>query len=243
MEKLSGREQTSFYSVTSSLKKHSAAGRDLIVVLVAVVLLVSGSGLFAQPAKVSHDQVMAFMAAGDIGGGVLTPGTMYPPTQQGQSTFVRTRDAVLYTIQTSGLPPGAYTVWWVVINRPDLCSSTPCTEEDIFFNPAVESSVFWSTGGIVRENGIANFHDRLRIGDNLGTPGDQHVFGPGLLYPMTAEVHNIIKYHGPASEDPGILQLQLTTLLGDCFEGANAVDLGPGFGIHCFDPQVVVHFP
>jgi hypothetical protein len=69
----------------------------------------------------------------------------------------------------------------------------------------------------------------------------QHIFGPGLVNPKTAEVWVIIKYHGPASDDPDELYLQTHTLQGLCEEGANAYDLGPGFGIQCFDPQIAIH--
>jgi len=211
----------------------------------AVLLLVppAANSLAFGQGSVSHDPVFAFMAAGDIGGGVLTPGTFFPPTQQGQSTFVRTKKAVQVAIQTSGLPVGAYTVWWVVVNQPDQCSATPCPEADVFFNPAVVSSVFWATGGVVRANGIGNFVARTSVGQSLGIPGAQHVFGPGLLNPLTAEVHNIIKYHGPASHNPEVLWSQTHTLLGSCEAGANAVDLGPPFGVHCFDPQATIHLP
>ena len=60
---------------------------------------------------------------------------------------------------------------------------------------------------------------------------------------MRAEVHLIIKYHGPASDDPYTLHDQVTTLLGSCESGeANAFDTGGPFGIQCFDPQAVA-FP
>ena len=65
-----------------------------------------------------------------------------------------------------------------------------------------------------------------------------------LMYPQTAEVHLIIKYHGLASMDPDILYDQLHTLLGNCAEftgGANSLDAG-AFGIQCFDPQFAI-FP
>ena len=81
------------------------------------------------------------------------------------------------------------------------------------------------------------------MGDDLGIPGEQLILPGGLLNPAGAHVHNIVKYHGPASNDPVSLDGQLTTILGSCALGANAVDLGIPFGIQCFDPQVAVHLP
>lgn len=188
---------------------------------------------------VGRAPVIAFQAAGDVGGGVLEPGTTYPPTSHGVGMLVRGRDWIRMDIRTSNLPPGAYTVWWVVFDAPSGCSG-PCDSDDLL-NPAAGVSVFYATGGVVRERGIAAFRAHHRIGGDLGEPGTQHVLGDGTIHPRHAEIHNIIKYHGPASDDPATLHAQVTTLLGSCESGANAVDLGPVFGIHCFDPQAVAH--
>ena len=184
-------------------------------------------------------ELSAFQPAGDHGGGVLTPGTMYPPTHSSSSKLVRHMDWLQFSIHTSGLPPGAYTVWWVIVNDPSECSATPCTILDIVFNPDTEAAVFWATGGIVLENGIGNFSDRTHVGELPG--GDGQIFQPGpggLQNPMGAEVHLIVKYHGPASDDPEVLYEQTHTLLGSCDSGANAQPNG-----QCFDPQAAVHLP
>lgn len=183
--------------------------------------------------------MVAFQAAGSIGGGVLEPGTTYPPTTHGFATLKRGDDWVQVNIQTRGLPAGAYTVWWVVFDTPDGCTN-PCGENDLF-NSDAHVSVFFATGGVVHGNGAGSFRARYRFGDDLGEPGSQHILGDGSLDPSRAEVHNIIRYHGPASADPATLFEQTHTLLGGCSQGANAVDLGEPFGIHCFDPQAVAH--
>jgi len=184
--------------------------------------------------------VVAFQPAGDFGGGVLTPGTFFPPTNGGFSTLKRGSDWISYNLHTTGLPSGAYTNWWVIINNPEACTDGVCDEADVFENPATNSSVFWATGGIVEKNGVGNFSARIEVGE-LPTGQDQFVFGLGLVNPATAEVHIIVKYHGPASDDPNELYLQTNTLTGLCDQGANGYDLGPPFGVQCFDPQVSVH--
>ena len=55
-------------------------------------------------------------------------------------------------------------------------------------------------GNVVKPNGVGKFKGRVAIGDYLGTPGTQHIVGPGLLDPTGAEVHFAVKYHGPASD-------------------------------------------
>jgi hypothetical protein len=171
---------------------------------------------------------------------VLEPGTFFPPIHKGVSKLFRGRNWLGYKVRTDGLPAGAYTNWWVIINNPEECVGD-CDEADIF-DPATKAnpSVFWATGGIVKENGVGNFRARIREGQPSKGP-DGFILGNGLEDAANAEVHIIIKYHGPASDDPDALFEQTHTLLGSCAEGANAFDLGPGFGVQCFDPQAVIH--
>jgi hypothetical protein len=214
-----------------------------VIGVLAVLIGAPSVAAAGQGTAVSRAPVVAFLPAGDVGGGVLVPGTLFPPAKRGRATLKRGEDWIQVNIKTSGLPPGAYTVWWVIFNNPAGCS-TPCGLDDVL-NPAAAVSVFWATGKVVKENGIANFHDRYTIGDDLGFPGTQHSLGGegDFLDPQTAEIHNIIKYHGPASDDPDVLYDQTHTLLGSCFVNANAHDFGPPFGVQCFDPQAVAHLP
>jgi hypothetical protein len=183
-------------------------------------------------------EVKAFQAAGDYGGGVLDPGTFFPPTKRTYSNLRRGGDRVKYNLHTTDLPPGAYTNRLVVINNPEECDGD-CDEADVFENPSTNSSVFWTTGGIVQDDGIGNFYATSKIGDKSKEP-DQHIFGPGLVNPERAEVWIIIKYHGPVSDEPDELYLQTNTLTSLSEEGANAYDLGDE-GIQGFDPQIAIH--
>ena len=135
----------------------------------------------------------------------------------------------------------------MIFNDPDECTDPNpfngvCGGSfDDLLNPATGAAVYWATGGIVTDNGIGVFAARTKIGDDLGTPGEQYIQGPGLVNPTGAEVHLVIKYHGPASTDPDVLHDQTHTFSGSCESGANAIDFGPPFGVQCFDPQVAVH--
>ena len=188
-------------------------------------------------------EVAVFQPAGVVGGGVLTPGTEFPPDGLGTGTLLRSDDRIEVHIETSGLPEGAYTVWWVVFNRPENCAGqNGCISPDVL-NMDAEPSAFWATGGMVGEDGGANFQACHFFGDFRGAPGTQNFLDFGFgIDPEIAEIHSIIKYHGPASSDMNLLHDQVTTLLGSCDEGANAHDLGEPIGVHCFDPQLVV-FP
>ncbi len=194
--------------------------------------------------KVSTTSLFAFLPAGDVGGGVLTPGAFFPPTGINTSKLVRTSDFVAYTIQTTGLPQGAYTIWFVAINNPEACLTSPCSDVDVFGRQdEVDSSVFWSTGSIVASSGHGYFKGQVNKGYFPSNPDQIALPGNGLQNPMGAEIHLIVKYHGPASDDPDVLYEQLHTLLGSCSEGANALDFGPPFGVQCTDPQAAIHQP
>ena len=183
----------------------------------------------------------AHEAAGVIGGGVLTPGETFPPTKGGVAVLVRRHDCLEYEMTTTGLPSGAFTNWWLIFNHPDDCRDAPfgipCGANDALADTSVAASVFWATGGVVSTDGVGTFASRTCVGGDLGTPASQHFFGPGLLDPQQAVVKLIVKYHGPASDDPKGLFSQTHTALGGCLSGANAI-MGRT-GVRCFDAQIV----
>lgn len=98
------------------------------------------------------------------------------PTTRGFATLNRGDDWVQVNVQTSGLPGGAYTVWWFVFN-PHGCVGG--CGEDALFNPDAQASVFWATGGVVGDNGIAT-----SVPDTMSaTPwvrlASKHILGDG----------------------------------------------------------------
>jgi|GEM_PF-1886850 len=199
--------------------------------------------------KVSSTEMLVGFPAGDVGGGVLVPGTFFVPTSESESKVIRTKDFVEFTINTTGLPPGAYTIWMFSVNRPEKCTGSPCPELDLYVRSAeTGASAFWVTGGVVEVDGHGYFKARVPKGyyptdpDQIGWPGE------GLQNTMSSEISFVVKYHGLPSSDPVVFYDQTHTLLGSCYEGANAVDLGepfPGvvFNVQCFDPQYTTHVP
>jgi hypothetical protein len=228
-------------NATATRRRVAIVAVIVAAALAAIVAAGAAAAASSPGTEVSRDPVVAFQEAGDVGGGVLEPGTAFSPTNRGFATLKRGDDWIRSNIHTSGLPAGTYTVWWVIFNDPEHCDR-PCDEGDLL-NPDAGVSIFFATGGVVGSNGIANFRAHYTEGDDLGEADTQHVLGDGALDPSRAEVHMIIKYHGPPSDDPDLLWEQTHTLLGGCFANANALDLGEPFGIQCFDPQAVAHLP
>ena len=215
----------------------------------------SDGGGHKKHVRVQKAPVQFFDYAGDVGGGVLTPGEAFFPGDHAVAYLKRSHDCLEYKMRTDNLPKGAYTNWWLVWNDPKSCvdqQSVPgsrCGFGDLA-NPSL--ATFWATGGLVGEDGIGRFRDRHCIGDDHGFPAVddpsgpvipplQNIQGPGLLKTKGSLVWIIVKYHGLASDDPAILYSQTHSRLGACFLGANAVEF-PGFGVQCFDPQFAV-FP
>ena len=46
------------------------------------------------------------------------------------SSLTRNGDSLDVVVDASQLAPAAYTLWWVVFNRPEFCSG-PCDEPDL----------------------------------------------------------------------------------------------------------------
>ena len=146
-------------------------------------------------------------------------------------TLTRTATGIASTVSTSNLSPGAaYTMWWVIFNNPEFCLGG-CGQDD-FSNAAVNASVFFADGEVIDLNGLGNFSAQVGIGQ-LPSP-NQVELGNGLLNPLTAEVWNVVRDHGPASSDPALLNAQLTTFNGGC-------TLTPADGLFpCRDEQLAV---
>ena len=197
--------------------------------------------------RVQRAPMQFFDSAGSVGGGPLNKGDEFHPSDEVKALLKRTSKCLSYKIKTDNLPEGAYTNWWLVWDKPETCMIPYACGFDDFVNPNL--STFWATGGVVGPGGVGRFQDRTCIGDDAGFPANQaipplvdalqNLQGPGMSNPKGATVWLIVKYHGLASDDAGAFYHQTHSLLGACFEGANAKTF-PGFGVQCFDPQFAV---
>ena len=95
------------------------------------------------------------------------------PQTRGSSDLVRTVDNISMNIDTTDLPIGTYTVWWVIFNNPAGCSDGECGENDVLpanVNPEAEVSALWATGEIVGPDRSGHFITRLDAGKDAA-PG------------------------------------------------------------------------
>jgi hypothetical protein len=127
------------------------------------------------------------------------------------------------TLHTTGLEPGsAYTLWWVVFNHPDKCiaghADLRCGPPDLF-NSEVDASLLWAAGAVVGDTGEATFESYRAKGDTTGAvvlPGMRNP-PSGLTRPRTAEIHLVVRNHGPAR--PEYVEEQTHTMNGGCDVG------------------------
>lgn len=150
----------------------------------------------------------------------------------GKATLKRSKEGVNVTVHTTELGPGnAYTIWWIIFNNPGACAAG-CAGPDLG-NPLVEGSVMNATGRVADSDGNAWFSAFLPAGFMHTNPsnGDlRQVFGPGLQNVNGAEIHIVIRCHGPST---GSVE-QISTLLGDCNNAASPTG--------CYDAQAAA-FP
>ena len=167
------------------------------------------------------------------------------PKERGTSDLVRTVDGISINIDTTDLPVGAYTVWWVIFDDLSLCSDGECGENDVLpphGNAEAGVTVGWLPGGIVGPDRMGHFSGSLAVG--LENAPGQVMFGDGLTNPIGAEVHVILRYHGPVIwSDANQLLEQLNSYQGNC---TPASSLGVGTDVNafdCYEPQAAVHKP
>lgn len=145
----------------------------------------------------------------------------------GAATLTRTHKDINFRIYTSGLAPGAYTVWIVIFNKPENCTG-PCNGPDLG-NPAVEGSIVYGTGNMVGPDGLGNFYGSLKEGSppagiQMNVPAG---LADGLKNSEKAEIHLVVRTHGAVRSD-GTAVTQLTTFESSCAPGV------------CSEPQAVV---
>ena len=171
----------------------------VLTVLIGICSLLSALPVQADSAKTSIEPLLV------VATGAEAPGT--------GSILVRTKEGVGATWHAFGLlSRHVYTAWLGVFNNPKKCATTPCTSAD-FANPEVRGSVIWGSGQIAGEDGTVTFVVFRAVGDTTG------VFegigtGEGLLNAKKAEIHLVVRTHGPVI--PAMLEEQLTTFNGGC---------------------------
>ena len=189
----------------------------LSVVFAMLILLVAGN-VHASDRKRSHAPMISFA---DM-------------SQLGTSTLTRRHGKVGVHVDTQLATGDGYTLWVVVFNYPEHCASAPCSSADMPFgsgDPRVQASLLYLTGHFA---GAGIFQAEL-LKSPSGLIGRELLWGPGLLKPRSAEIHLVVRNHGPAI--PSLTMAQITSFSGGCEEPPAEGEAGP----RCTNTQFAVH--
>lgn len=183
------------------------------------------------------------------------------------SMLERGDDEVATRIRTTGSPGHALTIWYVLFNAPEHCNTGACGEDDLFvggdpkngFNTAqIEAArisvVFGGDGDVINPGGRVALDGGLAEGEVPSGPAQvvigldadgalarQEVTGAvttGLEDAQATEIHIVLQDHGPAHEDPELLESQLTGFRTACNPTPASDDPPEG---SCDDVQFAVH--
>lgn len=173
---------------------------------------------------------------------IFAPGADGPePVVGSWSMLDREGDTLHAKIRTRVDAGHAYTVWWIIFNVPENCSDGVCGDDDIFLDPDDHSAGFnvpqvqdVKIAALSGGGAVANPAGRLKLDIGLAEgelpTGHRRVLlaadesaiftipgaGTGLMDAQSAEIHLVLLDHGPAHEDPELLEEQLTEFLGAC---------------------------
>jgi hypothetical protein len=148
------------------------------------------------------------------------------PVDGSTATAVRSADGIQADITVPGLMPGVvYTYWWVVYQNPELCTGgpdennqclapddVPSTATDIQHIIDVQSAFVYGApapeGGVTADdNGTITLSRTLAVNsqDGFYLPANMNGTLPdgywlGLTDPLKAEVHVVVRAHGPEGD-------------------------------------------
>lgn len=127
----------------------------------------------------------------------------------GTVRLTRSTEGLWADVDVDGLTPGyAYSVWWAIFNNPQGCDAG-CDSFDLRNITEAQGSLV-NGGGFVGNGSTIVHGSHLARHDPEGKSveaGDPR----GIRNPYGAEVHLIIRNHGPAEVDPANLALQVGT--------------------------------
>lgn len=185
-------------------------------ILVMASILVMGS-CSTEEQGMNEELVTASLKASKVTADVFNP---ISGMVMGKATLHRNASGITMNYKTTGLIPGhAYTIWWVIWNRPENCDG-PCDEPDFFIADQVEVDVLYAAGHVVGASGKGNFSGTLKAGDDSESINELFLLPPagGLQEGNTlkAEVHLVLRSHGPAI--PGMVNDQIGSYEGGCVD-------------------------
>ena len=211
-----------------------------------ILMLFAGLLSNAQAANISHETVFQFGSNEVVG----------------TSTLLRSKTGVSFSVETHGPGDGsslddhATTIWLVVFNKPENCTieggdlnHPACSLDDVMSamsggSNEAEIDILYGAGNIIGKGSQAHFSGHKSINDLKDA-----AFGIGLKDTSVAEIHLVVRSHGPAVPGQGDSRGNVAEQIGSFIGGCNGVawfsDLGeiPVNSGECNDIFFSVHKP
>ena len=183
-------------------------------------------------------------------------GIAQPFEVRGFSTLQRSESGVTATLEASGFSPGAWTMWLIFYNHPEKCQHpmfgpdgrqlSACSWSDRN-SEGVDRKPGWASGEVIDTSGTGVFSATRNVDDDTYTgtppPGMPDTFPlccPLLTHPMGAEIHVLMRYHGPVVTE--LLDAQIGSWGGGCSnEYTGFPNRGTPGDFLCVDPSFAVH--
>jgi len=220
----------------TSTSKSVSSGKFMLFSALGAVLALAASGAAGATEPYAPAQGRPKVTVSDL--------NVFPngPAVVGASVLTRYNTFVEATISATGLAAsGAYSWWWVVFNHPQFCvngcglddlpvGATPISVGD----PQVKASLLWGGGFVANGTGAAEVRALL---ERNKAPGEVK-FGPGLKRPRSAELHIVLRSHGPAVA--GEVADQIARFDGGCTPEEIAATMCPNANVQ-FAAHPVAH--
>ena len=194
------------------------------IVLVVALMLIPSGGVLLASSHTSSSNVFSFDGA----------------AQPGATMVVRSKNGIAVSWGSSGtgvIAGDAVTLWVVIFNRPENCAVPwQCGEDDIFVDPGPpETDIYLGGGNVIGGNATIHVSGRVSTHDDPHFGG---AFGGGFTNPKGAEVHLVLRSHGPkvAANMPA----QINDFFGGCDVFLDPPAIPEAVG-ECSDVQFSIH--
>jgi hypothetical protein len=131
------------------------------------------------------------------------------------ATLNTNKNGASYTFHASQLKPGnVYTLWFIVLNAPENCATSPCTHADLLGSTElVQSNVTYAGGHVAGASGQGTFAGHIAAGEMPDAWYDNDFSDP-----LGAEIHLVLNDHGPKITD--LLSNMLHSYRGGCTDAS-----------------------
>lgn len=186
--------------------------------VLSLSLIISSCSLSERHEDFDHNDLIAYESSSVVSCTSPIIDAVNQIGDAGIAKLKRNQNKISMNFKVENLEPGyAYSIWWVIWNKPENCGNPfECGEPDFGIADEVQVEVLYAAGHVVGQSGKGYFSGSLKENDDSGSIND--LFGlpgyGGLTDAQSAEVHLVLRSHGPSI--PGQVNEQINSYPGGC---------------------------